>query len=143
VRFPSALRRDRGVPRRSLRRLREQVGRPLRTATSRTSPSRKTRFSSQPLDFTWNFPASPNSRMSSRRSVLTTICRSRVLPMDPPDTATVRPVAIRFGVVLESFRLSLPYQRGRGRHHCQADGSVKPTAPAGDSAGFPRRHDDD
>jgi hypothetical protein len=34
----------------------------------------------------------------------------------PPDTATVRPVAIRFGVVLESFRLSLPYQHVRGRH---------------------------
>ena len=42
----------------------------------------------QLLDFAVNFPSWLISRMTFRWSVLRMICGSRLLPMDPPDTAT-------------------------------------------------------
>ena len=43
----------------------------------------------QLLDFAVNFPSWLISRMTFRWSVLRMICGSRLLPMDPPDTATL------------------------------------------------------
>jgi hypothetical protein len=42
----------------------------------------------QLLDFAVNFPSWLISRMTFRWSVLRMICGSRLLPMNPPDTAT-------------------------------------------------------
>jgi hypothetical protein len=42
----------------------------------------------QLLDFAVNFPSWLILRMTFRWSVLRMICGSRLLPMDPPDTAT-------------------------------------------------------
>jgi predicted Zn finger-like uncharacterized protein len=57
-------------------------------------PSRKTRFSSQPLDLAWNFPPSCSSMTTVRWSVLRMICRSRSLLKTPP-TATEIPQALK------------------------------------------------
>jgi hypothetical protein len=42
----------------------------LRTATSRTSPSRKVRFSSHQIDFAWNFPPRRNGRQNPGRAAM-------------------------------------------------------------------------
>jgi hypothetical protein len=57
---------------------------PFLTATSSLSSSRKTRFSSEVLDLTTNFPLAPSSRTRLRSSVLRMIYDSRPLPMVPP-----------------------------------------------------------
>jgi hypothetical protein len=71
--------------------------RPLRTATSRTSPSRKVRFSSQPLDFAWNFPPGPISRMTFRWSVLRMICRESHAPFYERPAVKFPGLLTRFG----------------------------------------------
>jgi hypothetical protein len=93
-----------------------------------SSPSRNIRFSSQPLEFAWNFPPRPNSRTSVRWLVLRIIAARELCPWSPQGCIRrqLHAVAKRHGwsvvQVFEDAGISGPRVARTGRRwtHCSS-----------------------